>query len=335
MKNKPFLLRPAFKDYIWGGERLKNEFNKDTDKTPLAESWECSIHPDGESVITGGEFDQRTLKTVLEENPNYLGSHPDKSFGFPLLIKLIDAKEDLSIQVHPDDAYAFENENGEHGKTEMWYVLDAKKDAKLVYGFSHDTNAEDVKKAIEKGTIERHLNKVRAKKDDVFFVSPGTVHAIGSGLLIAEIQESSNVTYRLYDYNRTDKNGNKRELHVDRAMDIVNFKKSQDPSQPLRVLKYKRGFAAEFLARCRYFEVFRMLINTTEYEDLSVPFKSDELSFRVLLCLEGSGEITFASKIEDKSLERIQYKKGDCIFVPADSLELNIYGKAEFLDVRG
>jgi len=334
MYNEPFLLRPAYKDYLWGGDRLKKEFNKKTDIKPLAESWECSVHPDGESVISGGRFDKRTLKSVLDDNPDYMGTHPDKDFGFPILIKLIDAKEDLSLQVHPNDEYAYTHENKEHGKAEMWYVLDAKKDARLIYGFNHDTSEKCLRDALKKGIIERYLNKVEVQKDDVFFVKPGTVHAIGAGTLIAEIQESSNVTYRLYDYDRIDKNGNKRELHIDKAMEVTDFHEAGDPRPPLRLLKYKRGYASEMIARCQYFEVLRIILNTIEYDDICVPFKADELSFRVLLCIDGAGHIEYNSESNRDKEEKIRYKKGDCIFVPADSVLLKIYGKAEFLDVR-
>lgn len=327
MKNAPFLLSPAYKDYIWGGERIKKEYNKDTDCSPLAESWECSVHPDGESIIASGDFKGRTLKSVMDENPEFLGSHPDKTFGFPLLIKLIDAKDSLSLQVHPNDEYAIENENGERGKTEMWYVLDSKPDSRLIYGFSHDTDRGTLRKAINNGTLERHLNKVKAEKDDVFLVHAGTVHSLGSGILVAEIQESSNITYRLYDYNRVDKNGEKRELHIDKALKVVDYSMSQPPRQPLRVLRYKRGVATEFLARCRYFEVSRMLVNTDTVDVPYISFYADSMSFRVLLCIEGEGKMKYGTNC-------IDFIKGNCIFVPADSIEILISGKATFLEIR-
>ena len=338
------LLRPAYKDYLWGGDRLKKEYNKETDIFPLAESWECSVHPAGESVITNGVLAGKTLASVLEENPDFTGTHPDSSFGFPILIKFIDANSKLSVQVHPDDEYAYAKENGEHGKTEMWYVLDSAPGSELIYGFSHDTNANKVRESIEKGNIEKYLNKVKVQKDDVFFVTPGTVHAIGSGILVAEIQESSNLTYRLYDYDRKDSKGNKRELHIDKALEVTSFKKSLAPRQPLRVLRYKNGYASEFLCRCKYFEVHRILINTTESDESKVFFEADELSFRVLLCVEGSGCIKGSSSINESSsikdsssmesdFQAFDYRKGDCIFIPA-STALSLSGKATFLDVR-
>lgn len=321
MGTLPFLLKPAYKDYLWGGDRLKSEYNKDTDISPLAESWECSVHKDGESLVASGEYAGKTLKEVLREHPEYIGTHPDKELGFPLLIKLIDAKEDLSIQVHPDDEYAREHENGEYGKYEMWYVLEAEKDARIIYGFSHDCTKEQLRQAIDNGTITRHLQRVNVKKGDIFFVPPGTVHAIGRGIVIAEIQESSDLTYRLYDYNRIDKNGNTRKLHIDKALDVLNVKKSTEPKRPLRLLKYRAGYAGELLTRCQYFEAHRLLLNE------EAVIEADAYSFHVLLCTEGSGTMCFENEI-------MQIRKGDCIFVPANSCKITVTGKAELLDVR-
>ena len=211
---RPFLLRPCGKDYIWGGRRLNDEFEKNIPMSPLAETWECSTHPDGPSWVVGGEFDGMELTQVLRLHPEYLGSHPNTDGELPILIKFTDADKDLSVQVHPDDAYAAVHEDGQLGKTEMWYVLDAAKDAKLVYGFRKNMTAEKVRTAIADGSIMKYLQQVPVHKDDVFFLQPGTIHAIGAGALIAEIQENSNLTYRLYDYDRMDKNGQKRPLHV-------------------------------------------------------------------------------------------------------------------------
>ena len=326
MNHKPFLLRPSGKDYLWGGKRLNDEFEKNIPMTPLAETWECSTHPDGPSYVVGGEFDGMELAAVLKQHPEFLGTHPDTQGELPLLIKFIDAKQDLSVQVHPDDRYAAEQESGQLGKTEMWYVLDAAKDAKLIYGFRRDTAEEKVRSAIEKGTILKNLQQIKVRKDDLFFIEPGTVHAIGAGVLVAEIQENSNLTYRLYDYDRVDKNGEKRQLHVDKAMAVANFKSSAEPRQPLRVLKYRQGVASELLCRCRYFEVYRMIVNTERRQ--VVTYRADSVSFRVLLCVHGCGTISYEG-------QHLNFYKGDCIFVPADSVEMRIHGQAQFLDVRG
>lgn len=326
-KAKPFLLKPVGKDYLWGGSRLNDDFSKGIDLEPLAETWECSTHPDGPSTVAGGEFCGKLLSDVLKEHPEFLGTHPEAKGELPILIKFIDAKRDLSVQVHPDDAYAFEKENGQKGKTEMWYVLDAAKDAQLIYGFTRDMNSDILRRSLQMGTIEKYLQKVPIHKDDVFFIEPGTVHAIGAGALIAEIQESSNLTYRMYDYNRTDKNGNLRELHIEKAMDVVNTKESPAPKQQLRVLKYVPGSATEFLCRCRYFQVERMLINTERCRSL-VSFQTDSTSFQVLLCTNGCGVLL------EESGEALHFFRGDCIFIPADSETIRLHGRAQFLKVK-
>jgi mannose-6-phosphate isomerase len=325
--SKPFLLKPAAKDYLWGGSRLNDDFSKEIGMEPLAETWECSTHPDGPSMVACGQFKGMTLREVLGQHPEYLGSHPKTTGELPILIKLIDAKKDLSVQVHPTDDYAREYENGQLGKTEMWYVLDAAKDAKLIYGLLRDMEKETLRRSIEKGTVEKYLQKVPIHKDDLFYIEAGTIHAIGAGALIAEIQESSNLTYRLYDYDRTDKNGKKRELHIDKALEVANLKAGTEPKQPLRVLKYRRGCASELLCRCEYFEVYRMLVNTERCRKL-VDFQADSSSFRVLLCTDGCGGIRCGD-------ETFLFFKGDCIFVPADSVKMKIHGQAQFLDVRG
>jgi len=323
---KPLLLRPSGKDYLWGGNRLNDEFEKGLDLIPLAETWECSTHPDGPSYVVGGEFDEQELAQVLREYPEYLGERHKGENTLPILIKFIDAKKDLSVQVHPTDDYAQKHEKGQFGKTEMWYVLDASKDAKLVYGLKHDRTEEQLRQAIMNGTVIKELQWVPVKKDDLFFIEAGTIHAIGAGALVAEIQENSNLTYRLYDYDRVGKDGKKRELHIDKALKVANLRSSAEPRQPLRVLKYRQGVASELLTRCKYFEVYRMIVNTERRQQ--VHYHADEIAFRVLLCVNGCGTISYT----DGS---ITFYKGDCIFVPADSEVLTIHGQAQFLDVRG
>lgn len=324
--NKPFLLRPSGKDYIWGGQRLNEEFEKNIDVQSLAETWECSTHPDGPSYVVNGDFEGMKLADVIKSHPDFLGERYQGLSELPILIKLIDAKSNLSIQVHPDDEYAKKNEHGQNGKNEMWYVLDASKDAKLVYGFNRDVDKETVKRSIGEGSLLKHLQVVDVKKDDVFYIETGMVHALGAGSLVAEIQENSNITYRLYDYNRVDKNGKSRDLHIDKALDVANLKSSAKPKQHLRVLKYSKGIASELLCRCRHFEVFRMLVNTDRRQE--VTYQADEISFRVLLCVSGCGII-------NNENENFQFFKGDCIFVPAKSTKMTIFGQASFLDIRG
>lgn len=323
---RPFLLKPAGKDYLWGGSRLRDDFSKELDLMPLAETWECSTHPDGPSFAASGEHAGKRLSEVLKEHPEYAGSHPKTDGGLPILIKFIDARKDLSVQVHPDDEYAAVHEHGSLGKTEMWYVLDAAKDAHLVYGFYQDISREKLERSLREGTVERYLQKVKVHKDDLFYIEPGTVHAIGAGVLIAEIQESSNLTYRMYDYGRLDKNGRPRELHVSRALEVANLRGSRTPRQPMRVLKYRKGCATELLCRCKYFQVERQLINTERCREMA-DFRTDSNSFQVLLCIGGCGTLFGGG-------EMLHFFKGDCIFVPADSAALKLHGRAQFLKVR-
>ena len=327
----PFLLQPVGKDYLWGGDKLKREYGKDLDMDPLAESWECSTHPDGTNRVATGRHRGQLLSDVLRDHPEYLGTHPrmDEKGGLPILVKFIDAKKDLSVQVHPDDAYAAKYENGSRGKSEMWYVMDADEGSAIIYGFYEDTSKEKVRDAIRKGTILNLVQRIPIHRNDVFFIEAGTVHAIPAGALIAEIQESSNLTYRLYDYGRVDKNGKERPLHIDRAMDVADLKSAASPRQPMRLLRYERGCATELLCRCRYFQTERMLVNAGEGSTGSaapVPFSSDRNSFRILLCIAGAGTLRSGE-------EKLEFSAGGCIFVPADLQGMELEGRLELLNI--
>ena len=321
---KSFLLKPSGKDYIWGGTRLKSQFHKELPLSPLAETWECSVHPDGPSFAASGELRGWPLPDVLAAHPEYLGTSPSvQGGGLHLLVKLIDAKENLSVQVHPDDAYAYANEGGQEGKTEMWYVVDAAPGARLVFGLNRMMTPESLRSSLKRGSVESCLRYVPVRKNDVFFIPAGTIHAIGQGALIAEIQQSSNLTYRLYDYGRLGKDGRPRELHVDKALDVADLSGAQNPRQPMRVLRYKRGFAEESLCKCPFFEVDRCLLNG---EGVVLPPLPE--SYRVLLCLEGAGCFYEGDT-------PLHFHKGDTIFIPATADELEISGGAEFLLIRG
>lgn len=315
----PLRLIPAGKGYIWGGERLKTEYNKTLDVTPLAESWECSVHPDGMSVVSGGIYDGMTLKEVLDQNPAFLG---EKSKDLPILVKFIDAARDLSIQVHPDDDYARKND-GDNGKTEFWYVLDAEKDSELIYGFEHPMDRDRIKKAIEDGNLENMLHHIPVHKGDVFFVRPGTVHAIGKGIVLVEVQESSNLTYRLYDYDRVDKNGNKRPLHFDKAVDVLDMDPVRIIRQPQRMVRYYFGCAREILCRCEYFEVERIQVTK------GFSFSVLDQSFQVLLCIDGNGGLE-----TDETNRPVRFEKGTCLFLPADLGRCHIIGECTLLKIR-
>lgn len=327
--NRPFICKPVGKDYIWGGRRLRDDWEKEGEFPHLAESWECSTHPDGLSAAASGEFAGMELREILRLHPEYLGSHVQdnrKDAGqIPIIVKFIDAKQDLSVQVHPTDEYAGKFENGQQGKTELWYVVDAAEDAHVIYGLKYMTDKGTLREAVEGGGLDKYLRRIPVKKNQVFFVEAGTIHAIGAGCLIAEIQENSNLTYRLYDYDRADKNGEMRQLHIEKALDAADLTAAKEPRQPMRVLNYTPGCARELLGRCRYFEVHRMLVNTERRQ--IVTYRADGMSFRVLLCIDGCGTLYFADTV-------LEVYRGDCIFVPADSEEIRIHGKLEFLDVR-
>lgn len=317
--NKPFLLEPVGKDYLWGGQRLNQEFNKHFQMNPLAESWEASTHHDGLTLVASGEFKGCTLKQVLRDHPYMLGTHPSYGDELPILVKFIDAKQDLSLQVHPDDMYALANENS-LGKTEMWYVVDASDDASLVYGFYHDITKETLKKALDSDTIMNYVQKVNVKKDDVFFIEPGTIHAIGKGCLIAEVQQSSNLTYRIFDYHRG------RQLHLNKAMDVLNTNASNEPRQPLRTLRFKQGIASDLLCRCKYFQVERLLLNTLLYHNCAT-ISTTSSSFHIYVCIDGCATIAFDNQY-------LSINKGTTVFVPANSTTITIQGKATFLKVE-
>ena len=324
--NSPFVLRPVGKDYLWGGNRLNDDFSKGIDMSPLAETWECSTHPAGVSVVGNGVFQGKALTEVLKEHPQMLGRYANDRGELPILIKLIDAKDNLSIQVHPDDAYASANENGSLGKTEMWYVLDAAPGSEIIYGFARDTSREEVEEAIRNKSLPDLLRRVPIEKNQVYFVQPGTVHGISKGALLAEVQESSDITYRLYDYDRVDKNGNQRPLHIDKALEVMDYSSSENPRQPIRVLKYTPGSASEILCRCKYFQTERLLMNTERNRGYMI-FPALQETFQVLLCTDGCAVMHTDTEIVDLF-------KGDCVFVPAGQYEIKLHGMAQFLKVR-
>lgn len=315
-------LLPVGKDYLWGGSRLREEYGKNIDMTPLAESWECSVHPDGPSMVANGLFRGKLLSDVLHEHPEYLGTKVTDG-ELPVLVKFIDAKKDLSVQVHPDDEYAGIHE-GQNGKTEMWYVVDAEEGASLIYGFRHKVNKEILQQALETGRLDKHLQRVEVRRGDVFYVPAGTVHGIGAGVLIAEIQESSNVTYRLYDYDRIDKNGKKRELHFDKAVEVMDMKPNIAHVNKSRIIHYYPGCSREHLCRCKYFDVEKIQVTK------GFTFSVMDYSFQIIMCLDGGGQI----EIMDAGHNPVRFKKGETMFLPAGLGRCVLSGKTELLKIR-
>lgn len=313
-----FLLEPALKETIWGGNKLREKYGKISTFANIAESWECSIHTQGLSKVASGKYKGMYLRDVLSEHPEYLGDKIKSVEDFPFLIKFIDAREKLSVQVHPNDEYAKKYENGALGKTEMWYVVEAEHDAELVYGFYNEITRQQLADGARNGDIEKYLNKVRTHPGDVFFIPAGTVHGIGAGNLIVEVQESSDLTYRLYDYNRQDKCGNKRELNIDKALNVVNYGKSTNIRQPMRVLRYAKGILKENVFRCKYFQVEKFSININK----NVNLEFNSTSCKILVCISGEGSIALNSSEKTMIL-----KKGDSIFISKRNNKINITGE--------
>lgn len=304
-------LRPSYKDYLWGGRKLMTDFYKEYDGEVLAESWELSCHKDGHSYIAAGEYAGETLEEyILMEGKKILGRNARKFEQFPVLIKFIDAAEDLSIQVHPGDEYAIENER-QYGKTEMWYVVDCEEGASLYYGFSKEVSKEELEQRIRDNTLLEVLNKVYVKKGDVLFIDPGTIHAIGKGNVIAEIQQNSNVTYRVYDYGRKDKNGKERDLHIEKALQVTK-----------RIPILRQKSFEPHIASCEYFTVDKLVLDGSIMKRMSGTI--DPATFVSMLVLDGEGTIQ-AGK------EELIFRKGDSLFITADTGNYEMEGKCEVL----
>ena len=300
-----YQLIPTCKDYIWGGQRLKTDFGIQSGLNPLSEAWVLSCHPDGPSVLADGPDKGMTLRAWLDKaGKEALGTACEAFEDFPMLIKLIDAKKDLSIQVHPSDAYALEHE-GQYGKTEMWVVLDAEPGASLYYGFDREVSLEEFSSRVSDGTLTEVLRKVPVKPGDVFFIPSGTLHAIGAGLVIAEIQQNSNVTYRVFDYGRLGADGKPRPLHVEKALAVTD-------RRPAPALDF-----GDHLGDCRYF--------TTDGYQGDFRGDCDGTSFHALLFTDGQGSLTCGG-------ETREVRKGQCWFLPAGSGEYQVSGDVRTLD---
>ena len=378
-------IHPACKQYLWGGEKLIREYGISSPNTPLAEAWVLSAHPDGDSRISfsegelcsegkesseGESFSEEESSSEGESFAEYLKCHPEAvgSFGkafpfFPTLIKLIDAKKALSIQVHPDDSFALSRE-GQYGKTEMWIVLEREEGAFLYFGFQKDYTEEEIRRAIEEENFPSLLCKVMVEPGDVFFIPAGTVHAIGAGILLAEVQQNSNLTYRVYDYGRKDAQGNTRELHVEKALEVMNRKQLSAYRQEAFKKQGKKpvgekaaGESAtgekvaeknvylERIGSCEYFTVDRLFLE----ENAFYSGKLTEESFLSLLVLEGEGVLTEETKCckdmhQESSTECKQeksssagkkeqrfVKKGESYFLPAEEGQWSLKGTGKFL----
>lgn len=306
-KMYPLVLKPVIKDYLWGGTRLKDEFGFETDKQIAAEAWMLACHKDGTNIVENGAYSGKQLDEVLK-----LWGFENK---FPILIKLIDAKDRLSVQVHPDNKYALENE-GEYGKTEMWYVVDCEPGAQLIYGFKEKISKSEFEERIKDNTLDGVMNYVPVKKGDVFFIKSGTLHAIGKGILIAEIQQNSNTTYRVSDYGRLGADGKPRELHIRKAVDVTVTDKPTIPYGNVgKVCKYEYGTERE-LAVCEYFKTVKLDLDGTKEINCENGFVS-------LLVLNGEITVKYDGG-EESAL------KGGSILIP-QGIKVSVSGKAEII----
>lgn len=313
----PLQFEPILKERIWGGEKLKEQFGKPSTSKTTGESWELSAVAGDVSFVCNGALKGKTLTDLIDASPiSVLGSLVCKRFGteFPLLFKFLDAKLDLSIQVHPNDELAKKRHNS-LGKTEMWYVMQADVGAKIIVGFKENCNQSEYLDHLENKSLEVILNDFTVSEGEMYFLEPGTVHAIGAGLLIAEIQQTSDVTYRLYDFDRTDADGNKRELHVDLALEAINYQKQQTQK-----FYFKEPNQSNPVVDCNYFST-----NFIPLTDTYVVEKSGD-SFTVYMCVDGSFSIAV-------DCIQFDYKKGDTILMPAVLKNYILIGNASLLEI--
>nr|WP_288837193.1 type I phosphomannose isomerase catalytic subunit [uncultured Flavobacterium sp.] len=313
----PLQFQPILKERIWGGEKLKTVLNKAIESATTGESWELSTVEGDVSIVANGVLKGKSLLEVIDEAPNeILGTAVYQKFGkqFPLLFKYLDAREDLSIQVHPNDALAKERHNS-FGKTEMWYIMQADDDARIIVGFKEKSNANEYVENLENKSLLSILDDVKVKSGDVFFLETGTVHAIGAGLVVAEIQQTSDITYRIYDFDRVDAQGNGRELHIDQALDAINYDKVDTYKEYTKEVNQ-----SNVVVDCPYF--------TTNFVPLDgeVSLEKSGDTFTVYMCVEGSFEL-------DYNGVRYSYKKGDTVLIPAAIKEFVLSGKASILEI--
>ncbi len=314
----PIKLNPYVSETIWGGRKLIEEYGVKTEKNNAAEGWMLSCHEAGSSTVVNGEFAGKLFADVVKENPALCGKNADNFEDFPILIKFIDAMDNLSVQVHPTKEYCEKTGRGQ-SKTECWYIIDAEEDAYLILGFEDKITPEEFKAAIENNTLTDYVSKVPVKKGDFFFIESGTLHAICKGILLAEVQESSNTTYRIYDYNRVGNDGKPRELHVEDGAAVTKLEKYTQPDfckgADLDTLERR------LLADCPLFKVWKLDLNG------EISGIADENSFVSLLIMDGNGTLEVCG-------ETVSLTKGESIFIPANAGEYKISGRLEIIETR-
>lgn len=313
----PLQFHPIFKERIWGGKKLKTILNKPITSEMIGESWELSTVEGDVSIIANGSLKGKSLLELIDAAPEaILGTAVYKKFGkqFPLLFKYLDAKEDLSIQVHPNDALAQKRHNT-FGKTEMWYIMQADENSRIIIGFKGKSNAEEYLKNLKNKTLVSILDEKKVKTGDVFFLETGTIHAVGAGIVLAEIQQTSDITYRVYDWDRVDTEGNSRALHLDLALDAMNYDRVETQKKYDKIANQSNEIVA-----CPYF--------TTNYLPLdgSIAVSKNGNTFTVYMCVEGAFELEFDGVI-------YSYKKGDTVLIPAAMNAFSLSGTGSLLEI--
>lgn len=317
MRYSPLKMHPCYKDYLWGGERLKNEYGKTDAPAVTAESWELASHRDGISTVSEGPLAGKTIADLGELDRAGFWGRQCADEEFPLLIKLIDAKKDLSIQVHPSDVTA-RLELGECGKAEMWYIVDCEPKAGIYYGFSQKVTPEEFLRRAQDGSICEVLNWVPVSKGDVFYILPGTIHAIGAGVVIAEIQQNSNTTFRVYDYQRRDAKGQTRPLHLERAAQVLQYKPVVPEECKANNVTTFPEFTLTEMFSCRYFRAYKVDVHD------KINLTCDGTSFHHVLCVNGVALL----HCQDQTF---LLNKGDSYFMPASLGDYQITGKCRVL----
>ena len=309
--NEPIFLKPFFQDRIWGGTKLKTLFGYDIPSEQTGECWAVSAHPGGQSLAKGGVHEGVALSDLWNNHPELFSA---KSKVFPLLTKILDASDDLSVQVHPDDAFAGEHEHGELGKTECWYIIDAEPGAEIIYG--HTANSrEELRQQIENGSWDQLLTRIPVKTGDFFYVPSGTIHALGKGIVVLETQQSSDTTYRVYDYDRKDSMGNTRELHLEKAIEVTTIPQSYQAVQYETALHDKTEITS-FVSN-EFFTVQKWHV----YGNSS--FDSIE-TYRIFSVLDGEGELTVDGQVHP-------LRKGDHFLLPAGFGPYELSGNLQFI----
>jgi mannose-6-phosphate isomerase len=317
MKLYPLTFKPIIKERIWGGSKLNTFLNKEVSIKNAGESWELSSVPNDVSIVANGALSGKNLNEVIALNPEaLLGKDVVEKFGteFPLLFKFLDANKDLSVQLHPNDELAKVRHNS-FGKTEMWYVVQADKDARIIAGFKENSSKEEYLAHLENKSIVSLLNEIPVKEGDVFLLETGTIHAIGSGVVIAEIQQTSDITYRIYDWDRVDVDGNSRELHTELALDAINY----------NIVNAEIDYTLKSNERNTCVKNTYFTTNVISLVS-NFKWKKCKESFTVLMCTEGFFSIHFYNEV-------FHYKKGDTVLIPAQIEFFNIQGSATVLEI--